>query len=821
MGEPRSLSERWIRWVLARHRAILLIAALVTAVSGWLAAQLTVNADLRVLLPDDHPVVTSLEKIEESFGSTNSVNFIAKGGTKAQRHAFTDALEDALTDHPLLRDIEHGLPSKFFETHALYYLSSGEFEELDDLVQGWSHYEVCSRAPDTCVTDPDPTKKDDLRKFIRQKREEAFDRTGFVDRYERDGIDAEVMLVHPLHPANELEFAREVTDQLRAVGKDVFERPDQPWSDSGMTYNILGPYITKADEHQTILRDMLRSGIFGVVGVVVILLLLFRSQRAVLVLLVPLICGVVWSLGVTEIVLGRLNAMTSMISSVVMGMGIDAGIHFFSRVKRYRLELDDDAESIVAAFQELIAPLLVASSTTVGAFTVMASSEFPAFREFGIIAALGVALCLLSMITVLPSLAYLVGIKKLQPRRALNQHGPVTRLVLARPGLLGAVLAVVSVAAFFGARDVEFEYNARELQSDVARERTEGDAQLISDVFGKNIHAAVLISPTVEEARATLTHARAQRDARLAAGEDTYVAELFGVPDLLPAPGLDMATRHEEIELFSEDNAEILEELEEKAAANAKNPPKDEDYITPADVELLNRMLAAQPFTVEQLPHVLLNKLQADDGSWGLFAYPDFDVADMRDGLQFMRETETYLPEAADSIFVGETVVYAAMFELLQDEAPTVLGIAVGLIGVLVFWQLRSVPWTVMTLIPLGLSLWWMLGTMGAIGLKFTLFNLPILPAVLGIGVDNGVYLTTGIRRRPATDEGLGTALQETGSAILAATATTAMGFAAFMVAASAGVRGIGAVAVLGIVMAAATAILVLPTLASLVRRSR
>jgi predicted RND superfamily exporter protein len=393
---------------------------------------------------------------------------------------------------------------------------------------------------------------------------------------------------------------------------------------------------------------------------------------------------------------------------------------------------------------------------------------------------------------------------------------------LARPTGLGVILAVLSLLAVFGARRVEFEYNARELQSDQARERTEGDSKLISKVFGKNIHAAVLVRPTVEAARETLDRARAERARRLAAGEGTYVADLFGVPDLLPDPGLDQDVRREEIEAFDEDNADILDELEETAANNAKLPPPDgEDYITPDDVRMLRKMLAAHPFTVEQLPPVLLHKLRAEDGSWGLFAYPNFDVADMRQGIEFMRETAAYLEDPNDGIFVGETVVYAAMLLLLQREAPMVLGLAILLIAVLVFWQLRSVPWTAMTLIPLGLSLWWMLGVMGAVGLKFTLFNLPILPAILGIGVDNGVYLTSGIRRLAGSGDGLAAALKETGGAILAATATTAVGFAAFMVAASGGVRGIGAVAVLGIVMAAATAILVLPTLAGLAGRRR
>ena len=76
-------------------------------------------------------------------------------------------------------------------------------------------------------------------------------------------------------------------------------------------------------------------------------------------------------------------------------------------------------------------------------------------------------------------------------------------------------------------------------------------------------------------------------------------------------------------------------------------------------------------------------------------------------------------------------------------------------------------------------------------------------------------------RRVGGGAEGLAYAMRETGGAIMAATATTAVGFAAFMVAASGGVRGIGAVSVLGIVMAAAAAILVLPTLAALSRRNR
>jgi predicted RND superfamily exporter protein len=170
-------------------------------------------------------------------------------------------------------------------------------------------------------------------------------------------------------------------------------------------------------------------------------------------------------------------------------------------------------------------------------------------------------------------------------------------------------------------------------------------------------------------------------------------------------------------------------------------------------------------------------------------------------------------------MFVGETTVYALMYRMMASEAPFVLAVAAGLIAVLVLAQLRSFGQTLLTLLPLALGMLWLVGLMGLTGVRFTLFNIPILPAIIGIGVDNGVYLTDRIRLPARRPDGLASALEGTGAAILAATATTVMGFAAFMIADNGGLRGIGVLAVLGISIAAVTAILVLPSIASLSRR--
>lgn len=843
-GTP-PLRDRWIDWVLRRHRAILVVATLITAFAAIVAAKLQVDSDLRRLLPRDHEVVIALEEIEETFGSTGSVNVVVKGDPQARR-AYSDALAEHLRGHALLKDVDYRLPSDFFLDHALYYLSDAELDQLRELIDAWLHAETCAADPDLCLTKPKEGAKEELEQFIEAKRKESLARTGFEDLYEREGIDANVMLLRPTQPASSLAFCKQITDEMRAAADEVLKRDGAPWADA-VTVNLVGPYTNKADEHAIVQRDTIRAGAAALFGVMLVLYALFRSARAVLILLVPLTFGVVWSLAATYVIIGDLNVMTSMISTVVMGAGIDAGIHFFLRARKERRNHDND-EAIRLAFRNLVVPLLVASSTTVGAFTIMATSEFPAFAEFGVISAMGVALCLAAMVTVLPALSCLVGIKRAKPPRL--RRGVLSAVLLARPGVVLGILGALTLVSIYKAPDVGFAYNGRELQSDYSRQQSEGDVALISTIFGRDIHAGILVRDTLEDTRATLDEARSAREARLADGKESVVAELFGAPDLLPPPSIDASAREQKIVTLLEPST--IESLAKSAEVDATDllarsrkaagddfdgseweenegedesgddwdddaPPGSENdsaRIDKEDATNLLRMLSARPFGIDDLPTELLHAVRTESGAYGVFAYPSFDAADMRKGVEFREETVTYL-ETHD-LFVGETTVYAAMFLMLREEAPVVLGMAAALVALLVYWQVRSARQAILTLLPLALALLWLVGMMATIGLEFTLFNLPILPAILGIGVDNGVYLTDKIRRTKGETDGLLNSLMETGSAIMAAMATTAIGFAAFMVADSAGVRGIGAVAVLGIVLAALGATLVLPSLSGI-----
>ncbi|MFO7567388.1 MAG: MMPL family transporter [Enhygromyxa sp.] len=888
------LRDWWIEQVIRHHRLVLVGALLLTTLAVMLASKLEIDSDLRALLPQDHEVVHSIEHVERNFGAVGSINVVLEGGTPEARHALADALAEELSDEPMLREVDHKLVGDFFVEHALYYLDEAEMDGLVERVEAWKHYEFCSAAPDICIEPPDPAAAERLQAFIDQKREAVKQRTGFTDYYEREGIEALVVFLRPNGSSADLLFAQEVSDRMFERVAEVFAR-DGPWRGSGMRYNLVGPYVNKAAEREVILQDMVRSGVVAVLGVVLVLFFLFRSFRAIATLLLPLFCGVAWSLAATQLVLGHLNSITSLISSIIMGLGIDAGIHFLTRARRER-EHHDSEESLRRAFKAVIAPLLIASTTTVSAFTVMALSEFPAFAEFGIIAALGVALCLLAMLTVYPALLALVGVKRAR-RLPPGGVGRATRLLLARPGLIFTAVVLLTAASIKGVYDMRedgFERSSRPLQSDENRAKTEADVFLISDIFGRDVHASVLATDNYAQLEQVYELARKRHEKRQEL-EDTRVAAIVAAPSLMPPKAIDQAARRQRIEALTEDwsprtwarlegrdPAEVADDWDlpddewgefeafegeqpniegaddEKAGDEGSGDEGTDDEGTgdegtdegadeqetggeqtgddaapeqagddaappsaldPEDGKVLRRMLEARPFTPEDLPPETIGKLRGDDGSWGIFVYPNYDAADIFIGVEFMHETQDYID--GKGTFAGEPTVYATIFTILQSEWPVVIGTATLIITALVFWQVRSIGQTLITLAPLALAFFWTFGILGTFGLKLSLFNVPILPAILGIGVDNGVYLTAAIRREPSTNTGLHRSVDETGRAILAATMTTAVGFGAFLVADNGGLRTIGQLAVIGILSAAVASLLAVPTVAALIQRRR
>ena len=98
------------------------------------------------------------------------------------------------------------------------------------------------------------------------------------------------------------------------------------------------------------------------------------------------------------------------------------------------------------------------------------------------------------------------------------------------------------------------------------------------------------------------------------------------------------------------------------------------------------------------------------------------------------------------------------------------------------------------------------------------------LPLLTGVGVDAGAHMMHRWRQSADANGGmadLDEVMRGTGSAVLMASVTTALGFAALMLADYGGMKSLGATMTIGIIGCMIASLLVLPAVLVLLRRAR
>lgn len=150
-----------------------------------------------------------------------------------------------------------------------------------------------------------------------------------------------------------------------------------------------------SESHANLLKkEVIQAGSIALILVTLLLTVAFRKPSSIALTLLPLLCSVWITLGVTGFLGYELNFLTLSVTPILLGIGIDYGIHI---MERYRKE-----GSVRVVLKETGSGLTATSLTTAFAFLSFCFSESPAVREFGIVASIGLGICLLASLHLLP-----------------------------------------------------------------------------------------------------------------------------------------------------------------------------------------------------------------------------------------------------------------------------------------------------------------------------------------------------------------------------------------------------------------------------------
>jgi len=145
-------------------------------------------------------------------------------------------------------------------------------------------------------------------------------------------------------------------------------------------------------------KDGLWATILTLIVVLLLLWIDFRSLRLALLGMIPLISGGIVMMGIMKSFGMLLDFINVMGIPMIVGIGIDDGVHV---IHRYKYEGFDKTSDVLRSTGKAI---LLTSLTTMAGFGALSFSSYPAYRSLGTLLTVGVAACFVMTVLFIPGI---------------------------------------------------------------------------------------------------------------------------------------------------------------------------------------------------------------------------------------------------------------------------------------------------------------------------------------------------------------------------------------------------------------------------------
>lgn len=775
--------EGFIRTAMSRPWQVLLVVGLITVAAGLFASRLEFRGSFVELLPQGAPEVRDLTRVSEKAGGDGYLVVMAKGGTPEALKTYATEYQRRLEALPEVRYVEHHYDVAFFRRHGLLLLPTEQVAALRKDLETRVQYEKERASPlfvDLGAEAPPPDFDEIARKHTPA--------TALQETLANSEGTEVYLMIKPSGTAGDLDFARRFVATAMDTGRKLAQERYP-----GVTLEATGNFQSRIEEDAVMRKDLANAGGLSALVAVGLILLATRRVAALAVVGVPVAVGLVLTFAFAQGAIGHLNIVTGFLVAILIGLGIEYGVHLAMRYWEER-ERHGVREALEATVRGTFSGALTSAVTNAAAFFVLMFAQFHAFQQFGLLAGLGVLMAVLSAYALGPSLLAIA--ERIRPFRrdspaqtapALGAPAVPTTPVAPRKewrrwptGLITAVaLLVVGFAAYSVriAPQLGFETNLRNLKGDSPSSRLDDH---ITAQIGAPLNPAILAVDSLEQVReveAVIARVKAKN------GADSVFLRTASLSDLVPS---DVAGHAAELGRIRT----LLDGLPKSAQADAR-------------VQELRALVDAKPYGLEQVPVEARRRFEALDGK-GMFLllFPSVSNYDTQDLNRWAAQLDQVVAGAKekgiDLAVLDSNRIAARIFALVRADGPFILWSAAAVVFLVILASLRSFKRALLVAGPLFLGMTCLAGGMYLFDVQLNFINAVVLPNLLAIAVDNSVHLFH--RYEEEGPGSLGRVVRNTGFAAVVATLSNAAGYGALLVANHQGLRSIGQIALLGVV---------------------
>lgn len=829
---------KFLNKIITNYKITSILIIILTIILSYITFnKANINTSLTVLLPSSKKSVINLKKLKKMKGSTDSFILLLASDDIKLSKSFSKEISSFLKNDKLVASIDAYKNIKFLKDRLLLQLSVDDLiniknkiknevsdfkikkvTNLIDIDEGDDLDDDDSKNPN----EGDPFKKktsknnkltkNNEKKMSFEEIQNKFD--FYINQFSKNfkewdlSKDKKVLIIkiNPSKTATDYDFALKFKNHLDTIISSIKNKHPE-YKNIKIKYS--GPYIMVIEETEEIQKNVVSSIGLSLFLIFLLLFFYFGRIKILITLFIPLILGIIWTSGVFFIFNPFLNMIAAFIFTILLGLGIDFGIHVLTR---YFVERKNNTveNSIIISLKNTGKAVSIGAFTTIMAFLALIFAEFKGFSQFGQLAAIGIALNLLAIYLVLPIIIIIIEKNFGGFNNSINYYVKLYNKVIKKDFDINflkyskIIMIFFSVFTIIMVLDVienppQFELNFSKLSKEISKGRKE-ILKYTKDIESK-MTPIVIISKTKAENDKILK----ELNNNIKFKEITYKQ-----PSIFPLIKSYNLYRYENnsksIDFFAsiysfypknqkkkEELIKNINQMLKKSRIKNLSPDK-QDFIKKIRPFLIN----AKSYKINDLPEFIKDIFIDNSGSYDhlIFLYTKLDTSDGKNAILLSKDINKIKVDGNHLNVTGQDLIFADILLLMLSDSVKVSSLAFIFIFLILLLSNRSLKLTITQLIPLIIGLLLSVYFLNFFNVKLNFFNMSVIPALIGMGIDNSVHISLSIKEENKFNVIYG--YKKVFASITMATITTIIGFSGLLTASQKGLNSIGKVAIIG-----------------------
>jgi uncharacterized protein len=784
-----------------KRLVVIAIPTLIALVLSW--TRLSISSDLSTLFPS-HGEAAALARYTRAFGGGDVALALVRGQDPDEVAAATHALADALSHAPSVTGVvdRAELPPPD-PTRAWLYAGPSARERLARALSPEGMDERLAGSRELLLSPVRPPDaegilaRDPLRLSLIPWEDKSELAAGLTvtesGEFVADGGRARLLVALPKGRAFD-------SDAAHAFMADFDTARTEVLAHHAVSIGVTGGHAINVALQALFVRDLAVSGTLSLFLAAFTFLLTFRRARALVAVLPPLAIGTVWTMGLAALLPHGLSAISVAFAAVVVGVGVDTGVHVYAALLDARARGLAPFEAAAFARAHTARPTMLAAIAAGATFASLALSDLRALRELGLLCGVGEVLTSVAILVLTPELGAWLERKPYVPEKtgtpgwirglmSATSTRPRAISVLALACLPIAALAIVGWPEGANAIVVLRPQNTAPLETQRA----------IFDAFGGRPGQWVVM--TIDhDANKARDRADAVAEALEPLRKTGDIDGFDALATFAPGPRL---TRER---IAARDQLD-LPALRPRLEAALDRAGFDTQACAPA--------LDAFSHPSETMPPdpptwIRARHLAEDRGD----TLAVVQVRPTGDAAKDARVIAAIQAADPDAIVTGYARLEGELKKTLAHDLPRIGLAALALVVIALGASLRRVRDVLLAGTTLAVAIAVVALAMRVLHVPWHAYDALVVPVLLGITMDEAMFLLYAAREKEGAAsqaESVEHALRVQGPLVLATALTTSAGFAALLACRFEGLYDVGAVGAIGSLAGVIAALLVVP----------